>query len=149
MKQLTRTYVTFEATGFNTTEDKEEFINPGNFGKDVAEWLISELKGKVPNIDPEIGQEDSGWYFTFTGNSGKTYDFLVGRRGDEDWLGCFECSLGFFKSILGLRKISKVDREDLVVFHKILKCSNHISNIKWHYEKDFMKGNEDAYSDTP
>lgn len=149
MGQDARNHVTFEATGFNTTEEMEEFINPCNYGKDVAEWLISELKGKVPYIDPEIRQEDHGWYFTFTGKSGKAYDFIVGQYGDEGWLGHFERSLGFVKSILGFRKKSKILKDDLIVFDKIFKESKCISNIKWHYRKDFMKGNEDAYSDTP
>ena len=147
MTQPVRTHVMFQAAGFNTTEDKEEFLNMGNFGNDVAEWLVSKLQTRVPNIDPEIGQEDAGWYFTFTGPSGTEYDFLVGWNG-ESWLGWFERSLGLFKSIFGLRE-KKILRDDLIVVNLVLKESDRISNVRWYYQEDIMKGNENAYSSEP
>lgn len=41
-----RTLVTFKSTAFNTTEEKETFINPGCFGDDVGKWLIRELRSR-------------------------------------------------------------------------------------------------------
>ncbi|MBW8014598.1 MAG: hypothetical protein FVQ82_00265 [Planctomycetes bacterium] len=149
MGSVARNHVTFQATGFNTTEDLEEFINPCNFGKDVAEWLITELEGKVPNIDPEVGQEDFGWYFTFTGNTGKEYNFFVGQYGDEGWLAFFKRSLGLFEFLFWFWKKREISRDDLMVFNQIFKQSERVSDVKWHYRDDFMKGNEDVYSDAP
>jgi len=57
-----KTHVTFLADGFNQTEQKPNFINDGNFGEDLAHWLIAEFK-KFEDIlaDPEPLQEDWGW----------------------------------------------------------------------------------------
>jgi hypothetical protein len=43
MNELRR-IVTFRCPAFNATEEKEKFINPNNYGDDVAEWFAAELE---------------------------------------------------------------------------------------------------------
>jgi len=35
-----QTHVTFRSAAFNTTAPKDYFINPDNFGEDLAYWLM-------------------------------------------------------------------------------------------------------------
>jgi hypothetical protein len=39
-----RTIATFNSDAFNTTEEKDYFINPSCFGDDAARWLLNSLE---------------------------------------------------------------------------------------------------------
>ncbi len=150
MDQGPRNHVTFVGVGFNTTEDGEEFINPGTFGKDVGEWLACELRGRGFTVDEEVGQEDFGWYITFTGTSGTEYDFCIGlyEHENEKWLGWAERSCGLLKTVFGRRE-KGIIKEDLLALDEILYASDRISDVKWHFKGDFMRGNEEVGSEQP
>ncbi len=150
MDQGPRNHVTFVGVGFNTTEEKDEFINPRNFGKDVAEWLALELADRGLWVDDDIGQEDFGWYITFAGTSGTVYDFFIGLYEHENkkWLGWAERSLGLLKALFGRRK-KGIIRKDMMLLNEVFHTSDRISDVKWHVYGDFMKGQEEAGNDEP
>jgi hypothetical protein len=159
-----KTHVTFLADGFNQTEQKPNFINDGNFGVDLAHWLIAEFK-KFEDIsaDPEPLQEDWGWWVfistgQFSGSIGLG-SYVVGTsHGDQDgWL-CFWdpqkkkkpfLFFGKTKADQSNHQIEELYKENLLRFHDILSESPRISQIRWHYETDFMKGKEDSWSSIP
>jgi hypothetical protein len=95
---------------------------------------------QVP-VDPEIGQEDHGWYFTFTFNRNK-YDLIVGSR-DGDWVCWIERVTGLMSSLFGGRK-KGIETGALTLVDDILRTSQSITAIRWHHEKAFMQGNEDG-----
>lgn len=104
-----RTVVTFKSGAFNTSQEKTTFINPGNYGDDVAEWLATELELRgaiIDRTDDFPGQENFGWYIDFV-LADKTVTVVVGRRpGDGDqfeWVAWIERQCGFVTSILGRR----------------------------------------------
>lgn len=103
----TRTHVTFSCSGFNTSEQRGYFINSNNFGDDLARWLMQKLRALKVEVDPELGQEDCGWYFTFR-SGGQSYNFVLGHRDEEgaEWLGWLERSAGFLPPLLGARRRS-------------------------------------------
>ena len=145
----TRTFVTFNSSGFNTTEVKEYFINPDNSGDDLVKWLMQELLSRNVEVDTELGQEDHGWYFTFQ-CGGQSYDFIVGHQGGdgEKWLGWLERGAGFLPSLFGSRKRG-IKPEAAQSIHVILESSPRIQNVRWHLSKDFDVGNEESATAEP
>ncbi|MFN9713654.1 MAG: hypothetical protein ACK57G_07665 [Planctomycetota bacterium] len=159
-----KNHVTFLADGFNQTEPKPNFINDGNFGEDLAHWLIAEFK-KFEDIsaDPEPLQEDWGWLVfvstgQFTGNIGLGFYVVGTSQGDQDgWL-CVWDPPKKKKPFLLFRKtkadqsnhqIEEISKKILLRFHDIHSESPRISQIRWHDETDFMQGNEDNWSAKP
>ena len=140
----TRTFITFSCSGFNTSEQRDYFINPSNFGDDLAQWLMQQLRARNVEVDAELGQEDYGWYFTFR-SGGQSYDFVLGHRDEEggQWLGWLERSAGFLPSLLGARRRS-VPPEPAQLIHTVLVSLPEVQGIRWHLAKDFDAGNEEA-----
>jgi hypothetical protein len=139
-----RTLVTFRAAGFNTTESRPEYINPGNYGDDLGRWLIGELKRHGVSVADYLGQEDHGWYVTYTVEDTE-YTFILGYREDgrdSDWVGWVERSVGFVASILGARK-KGIKPDGVAAIHKVLTGSDRVREVKWHYPRDFESGRED------
>ena len=149
-----RTIVTFKSDAFNTSQEKPKFINPGNFGDDVTEWLANELerRGAVIDRDEDFpGQEDFGWYLDLSLKD-KPYTIVVGRRPGEaddfEWVAWIERQCGFFGSITGGRN-KGIGTEAPQILHQILSTSGNVSSIRWHLKTDFDKGKEDSASEKP
>jgi hypothetical protein len=145
MESEIRTVVTFESTAFNMAEPKDYFINPCCFGDDVATWLIGELRQDGLQTDEKPGQEDFGWYLSFE-ISGASHTLLIGHRpsGESEagtWIGWLDRNRGFIGSILGKRKHG-IGSSAAVAIHTILSRSPQIQDIRWHFQRDFDKGDE-------
>ena len=147
-----RTVVTFESTAFNMAEPKYYFINPCCFGDDVAKWLIGELRKQGVQPDEKPSQEDFGWYLNFE-VTGTGHCFVIGHRptGEGEagtWIGWLERRRSFIGSVLGGRKrgIQPLAAEAI---HRILSSSPLISNVRWHFRRDFDKGYEERGASSP
>jgi hypothetical protein len=145
-----KTVVTFKSSAFNMSEQREYFINPDCFGDDVAKWLIEQLRCKGYQADEVPGQEDFGWYLTFT-VSNIEHCFVIGHRPGDDkakhvWIGWLERSRGFVASMLGGRK-RNIHPGAAGAIHEILSSSPHIRHVHWYFQRDFDSGREDT--DTP
>jgi len=123
----TQKYVTFSCSGFNTSEPRDYFINPNNFGDELAKRLMQELRVRNTAVDSELGQEDHGWYLTFH-SGGKSYDFVLGHRGEEraEWLGWLERGAGFLPSLFGARKRSVPPEIAQLVHAALVSLGNNI-----------------------
>ena len=150
----TRRIVTFRCASFNTTEEKDKFINSGNFGDDVAEWIASELEAlgaKVDREDDFPGQEDFGWYLDATLGD-IPFTVVVGSRPDEsdsvEWVLWIERQCGFIASILGRNK-KNIAPASIQTIHKILSGRDDVSEVRWHLETDFDAGKEDTATERP
>ena len=144
-----RTVVTFKSAAFNATESKSYFINPGCFGDDVVEWMIVELRNRGVKTDAKPGQEDFGWYFDFEVAGTAKHTFVIAYRPDDiTWIGWIERSRGFAGSILGARKRG-IDPRVLETLHGVLSSSAGIKEIRWHFQRDFNKGQEENEASTP
>jgi hypothetical protein len=152
METATKTVVTFKSSAFNTSEQREYFINPGCFGDDVAKWLGEQLRSKGYQTADTPGQEDFGWYLTFT-VSGVEHCFVIGHRPgngeDEDvWIGWLERSRGFVASVLGRRQ-RDIQPSAARAIHEVLSGSPQIRNVRWHLQSDFDGGREEIGTPTP
>ena len=159
-----KTHVTFLAEGFNKIERKPNFINDDNFGEDLAQWIIAEFnKFKDISADPEPLQEDWGWLVfvsteQFSGNIGMgSYEVGTSNGEKDGWL-CFWDTPKMKKPFLFFGKakaaeynlrIQEDSKKILLRFHEIISASPRISQIRWHDETDFRKGNEDSWTSKP
>lgn len=124
----------FRRTAFNSTKEKDYFINDGSFGDDVAIWLMNQLRSQGLSTSDKPGQEDFGWYFTFHVSdvehcvvfSFQPNDPAIGNR----WLGWVERQVGFVGSILGGRKRGILP-EAVNAVETALRSSPDIQDVSW------------------
>lgn len=123
--------VTFSSDAFNTSEQKDYFINPNCFGDDLAAWLMARLKEKGIQVEDDgPDQEDFGWYLNFE-LEGNSYSCVVlYQEGAERWMCILEFNAGFFGSILGKRN-KKVPQSPANAINSILLASEDIADIQW------------------
>jgi hypothetical protein len=142
-----RTLVTFRSGKFNITQTKPYYINPYSFGDDVAEWMVRRLKEDGIAVEEKLGQEDFGWYLGF--RCGRyTYNFVLGFNADGYWLGWLERQRGLLPSLFGARRRG-IQPVAVRVIHSILSSSEDISDVRWHFQKDFDALREDLGASTP
>jgi hypothetical protein len=83
-----KTQVEFRSTKFPPYEGEEEEINPGLWGKRLAECLVKRLSERGINTE-EIIAEDWGWYIPIQ-NDGFRLALCCGHQyGDDDQFLCF------------------------------------------------------------
>src|SRR5512141_1743768 len=83
-----KTQVTFRSNKFPPYEGEEEQINPGLWGKRLAEYLVERLAALGIETH-EIIAEDWGWYIPIR-NEGFRLAICCGHQhGDEDEFLCF------------------------------------------------------------
>jgi hypothetical protein len=147
MPEDPRTVVTFRSASFNTAETKPHYINPYSYGDDVAEWIRDQLKVAGVIVDSEIGQEDFGWYFGFQVGQ-QPYQFIIGYNPDEYWVGWLERNKGLVGSLLGARNRG-IGADAANAIHSVLRSSDKIHDIRWHYKKAFDDLKEEMGSTSP
>jgi hypothetical protein len=150
--QSVRTLVTFRSQAFNVSEERPHFINPGTFGDDVAKWMIEELEDRGVEVGGEPGQEDFGWYVSFT-VGGVAHWWVVGYRpGDPEqegeWISWVERSRGLLGFLLG-RRARQPTLQGVRLVHETLAQSEQIREIHWHDAQQFQRGIEDQWRETP
>ena len=124
----------FHSTAFNCTEPKEYFINDCCFGDDVGRWLIRRLREQGLQTSDEPGQEDFGWYFTFT-VGGVEHCVVIGFQPNEpevgnQWIGWIERQAGLLSALFGGRKRGILP-EAVEAVDKALRSSVEISGVTW------------------
>jgi len=147
-----RPLVTFKSTAFNIKEPRPYFINECCFGDDTAKWLLSELRRSGLRAGDEPGQEDFGWYLNFE-VAGVSHCFVLLYRADDvqegaTWIGVLERNRGFFGSILG-RRNHGIELSAAQIIHRILEISPLIRDVRWHFQEDFDKGQEERGTKSP
>lgn len=125
------TKVTFRSNKFPPYDDEEEQINPGLWGKRLAEYLVENLKGTGIETE-EIIPEDWGWYIPIK-NEGFRLAICCGHQnGDDDEFLCFtEPATPIIKKLF--KKIDATEKLGRVVaaLEKILAADPKIRNIEW------------------
>ena len=83
-----KTQVAFRSSKFPPYEGEEEQINPGLWGKRLAEYLVQKLAEKGIATEPMVA-EDWGWYVPVR-NEGFRLALCCGHQdGDPDEFLCF------------------------------------------------------------
>ncbi len=126
-----KTLVTFRSKMFPPYEDEEEMINPGLWGKRLAEYLVEKLRPHGV-IAEEIIAEDWGWYIPI-----KSEGFRLGiccghQDGDEDEYLCFtEPAKPVFRKLF--RKVDVTQELNQIVnaMETIFSDDPAITDIEW------------------
>src|SRR5581483_10934869 len=77
-----------------------------------------------------------------------TYNFVLGFNADGYWLGWLERQRGLLPSLFGARRRG-IQPVAVRVIHSILSSSEDISDVRWHFQKDFDALREDLGASTP
>jgi len=83
-----KTQVEFRSSKFPAYEGEEEQINPGLWGKRLAEYLVIKLAEKGIATD-EIIAEDWGWYVPVRNEAFRLALCCGHQNGDDDEFLCF------------------------------------------------------------
>jgi hypothetical protein len=116
---------------FPPYDGEEEQINPGLWGKRLAEYLVDKLKPRGIETE-EIIAEDWGWYIPIK-NEGFRLAICCGHQnGDDDEFLCFTDPATpiirkLFKRIDATHELTRV----VAALEKILSSDPEITNIEW------------------
>ncbi len=126
-----KTQVAFRSKKFPLYDGEEEQINPGLWGKRLAEYLVDKLKPHGIEIE-EIIAEDWGWYIPIK-NEGFRLAICCGHQdgGDDEFL-CFTDPATpiirkLFKKIDATHELTRV----VTAIKKILSSDPEITNVEW------------------
>jgi len=130
--------IIFKSSAFNTSIQREYFINPSCYGDDAARWLISELAARGIATDKTPGQEDFGWFFRFHAG-GADHNVVIGFRpgcygGDGEWICWVERKTGLAGMALGKRK--DIKPAAVKIIQDILVASPTVTVLKFCELKD-------------
>ncbi|HSR50876.1 MAG TPA: hypothetical protein VLV83_08600 [Acidobacteriota bacterium] len=142
---MQRTLFSFQADLFNTTEEKDDYFNPGNHGQDAAAWLAKRLQEQGATVG-KVDQEDYGWYFFFTCDDQELCLVIGYRPGIQEpalWVGWVERKIALWKAPFVNRR-QGIAPAALTRVHEVLQAEKGISNVRWHDYRDFEKGQEEG-----
>lgn len=126
-----QTQVEFRSAKFPPYEGEEEQINPGLWGKRLAEYLVQKLGEKGIGAEQMIA-EDWGWYIPIR-NEGFRLAVCCGHQdGDDDEFLCFtEPSTPIVKKLF--RKIDATEQLTRLTkaMEEILASDPEIKDIVW------------------
>jgi hypothetical protein len=125
------TQVTFRSSKFPPYEGEEEEINPGIWGKRLAEYFAEKLKGTGVEAEEIIG-EDWGWYIPIK-NEGFRLAICCGHQdGDEDEFLCFtDPATPIVKKLFRKTDATEQLSRLVAVMTKILASDPEIRNVHW------------------
>ena len=126
-----KTQVAFRSRNFPLYDGEEEQINPGLWGKRLAEYLVDKLKTHGIETE-EVIAEDWGWYIPIK-NEGFRLAICCGHQnGDDDEFLCFTDPATpiirkLFKKIDATRELTRV----VSSMGNILSSDPEITDIEW------------------
>ena len=133
------TYVEFKSPAFPPYDGESEEINPGRFGKRLAEYLSAELGRRGEQVGEHF-TEDWGWVVPIE-NAGFALWIGVGNYDDyPDGFLCFiephtENVRRLFKKIPTRERIEALQRN----IHAALVAHPDIRDVKWSTHEEFNR----------
>jgi hypothetical protein len=126
-----KTQVEFRSSKFPPYEGEEEQINPGVWGKRLAEYLVQRLSEKGINAE-EIFAEDWGWYISIQNEGFRPAICCGHQNGDDDEFLCFTdpstpVAKKFFKKIVATEQLLSLTE----ALQQILSSDPEIRDVVW------------------
>ena len=126
-----KTQVEFRSDKFPPYEGEEEQINPGLWGKRLAEYLVQKLSEKGIKTE-EIIAEDWGWYIPIKNEEFRLAICCGHQNGDDDEFLCFtEPSTPvvrrFFKKIDATTQLARLTE----ALQQIFSSDSEIRDVVW------------------
>jgi len=132
-----KTHVEFRSDAFPAYEGEVKEINPGRFGKRLAEFLAAGLAREGFEAGDPIA-EDWGWVLPI---KNETFPLWIGCGNYEEYSNGFLCFIEphkpFVRSLF--KKISTGSRVGALqeAMHNVLSANARISDIKWWSHDEF------------
>ena len=126
-----KTEVTFRSDKFPPYDGEEEQINPGLWGKRLAEYLVEKLAGTGVETEEPI-PEDWGWYIPIKNERFRLAICCGHQQGDADEFLCFtDPATPVIRKLF--KKIDATDELGRVVseLEKILSSDPDIREVEW------------------
>ncbi len=126
-----KTQVEFRSKQFPPYDDEEESINPGVWGRRLAEYLVQKLSEKGIKTE-EFFAEDWGWYIPVQNHG---FELAIGcghRVGEDDEFLCFtKPSTPVVKKLF--RKVDATEQLSRLVdaLQQILSSDAEIKEVVW------------------
>jgi hypothetical protein len=126
-----KTQVEFRSNKFPPYEGEEGMINPGLWGKRLAEYLVQKLADQGIQTS-EIIAEDWGWYIPIPNHGFRLAVCCGHQNGDKDEFLCFTepskpVVKKWFRSIDASSQLSRL----VAALEKILASDPDIKEILW------------------
>ncbi len=126
-----KTQVEFRSAKFPPYEGEEEQINPGLWGKRLAEYLVQKLSEKGIKTERIVG-EDWGYYIPVQNEGFKLAICCGHQNGDDDEFLCFTdpgtpVVKKFFKKIDATAQLSRLTE----ALQQILSSDPEIQEVTW------------------
>ena len=134
-----RTHLEFASTAFPAVPGEDHEINPGRFGKRLAEFLRDQLPRHGFTVKG-LGAEDWGWMVDLDHDA---FPLWIGCGNYEEFEHGFLCFIEPSKPVI--RKwFSKIDTAPTVeklatALETILRDSGKVSRLRWWTEDDVPK----------
>ena len=126
-----RTHVEFRSTGFRAYENEDEQINPGVFGKRLADFFAAGLPAQGFKVRC-VGAEDWGWMVEL---ENETFPLWIGCANYDEFENGFLCFIEPSKPFIRkwFKKIdtcATVERLALAI-ETLLLGSGQVSQLRW------------------
>lgn len=131
--------ISFRTAIFNTTQEANYFINPGNYGEDVITWLKQGLQKTTPFPVGEVIQEDYGWGVWVT--VGRAYYWVpVALVPEPSNPPKWDIVISYDVGCLWFRFLTRPYREEDMqalsdAVERLLRAEPQITEIVWETEK--------------
>lgn len=134
------THVEFQSGAFPPYEGESDEINPGRYGKRLAEFLSAELRTRGENVG-EFFAEDWGWVLPVE-NEG--FNLWIGVGNYEEYEDGFMCFIEPHKEFIRRlwKKIPTRERIEVLQqkIAEILSANPEVNGVKWSTYEEFNTG---------
>ena len=132
-----KTFVDFRSDKFPPYEGEEEDINPGLWGKRLAEYFVENLPAHGIETE-DIIAEDWGWYIPIQNADFRLAICCGHQNGDDDEFLCFTdpsepVVRKLFKKLDATQALAKLTG----AMADILAADADISDIKWYTPEEY------------
>lgn len=135
-----KTAVEFRSDRFGPYEGEEAEVNPGRYGKRLAEFLVQGLQIAGFRCEQPIA-EDWGWVVRV---DNKAFPLWIGCGNSDEYPNGFLCFIEPHKPIIRrfFRAISTQDRVESLrqAIHDLLSNDDGIRDVRWLTHDELMQG---------
>ncbi len=131
------TYVEFKSSAFPPYDGESEQINPGRFGKRLADYLSTELSRRGEPVG-EVFTEDGGWVVPIE-NAG--FDLWIGVGNYDEYPDGFLCFIEPHREYVRRLLKKMPTRERIEALQRniaaVLQAHAGIRDLKWSTHEEF------------
>jgi hypothetical protein len=126
-----KTQVTFRSNKFPPYEGEEAQINPGLWGRRLAEYLVDRLTAMGIETH-EIIAEDWGWYIPIKSDGFRLAVCCGHQYGDDDEFLCFtDPATPVVRKLFRKVDVTKQLAPIVAAMEKILSSDPDVRNVEW------------------